>query len=74
MTQMEQIQKRLLPDTDRELADFIALFRAGEMPSSESGMEQHFRIAKQKPSAFYNHGAVLALSFGGTNALSLIHI
>ena len=29
MTQMEQIQKRLLPDTDRELADFIALFRAG---------------------------------------------
>ena len=72
MTQMEQIQKRLLPDTDRELADFIALFRAGEMPSSESGMEQHFRIAKQKPSAFYNHGAVLALSFGGTNAKVMI--
>lgn len=67
MTQMEQIQKRLLPDTDRELADFIALFQSGEMPSSESGMEEHFRVAKQKPAAFYDHGTVLALSFGGTN-------
>ena len=57
---MEQIQKRLLPDTDRELADFYRAVPSGGDAVAESGMEQHFRIVqKQKPSALYNHGAVL---------------
>lgn len=56
-----------MPDTDEELAKFISLFQKGEMPASESGMERHFELAKEKPNAFYNHGVVLALSFGGTN-------
>ena len=65
--QMEELRRRILPDTDEELAKFISLFQKGEMPASESGMERHFELAKEKPNAFYNHGVVLALSFGGTN-------
>ena len=67
MEQMKQLRQRLLPDTNRELNDFLSLFQKGEMPASESGMERHFTIAKQKPQAFCNHSTVLALSFGGTN-------
>lgn len=67
MKQMEELRRRILPDTDEELAKFISLFQKGEMPASESGMERHFELAKEKPNAFCNHGVVLALSFGGTN-------
>ncbi len=67
MESMKQLKNDLLPDTEKELEYFLELFRKGEMPSSESGMEQHFLLAKQKPEEFCSHGTVLALSFGGTN-------
>ncbi len=64
---METLRKRLVPDTYEELAYMIRMFDEGNMPVYPAGMEEHFRVAKQKPEAFRNHSTVLAISLGGTN-------
>lgn len=62
-----ELQKRLIPDLDQELEDFICRFKENRIPSTYSAMEKHFQIAKRKPSSFTGHKRALAISMGGSN-------
>lgn len=61
------LNERLSFYTEKELTSLIRVLQSGDGPVFPSGMTEHFKIAKQKPERFRNHGDVLAISLGGTN-------
>lgn len=59
--------QRLAFDPDHDLAKLVRAFADEQIMLVDTGLAEHFAIAREKRAAFVNHPPVLAMSIGGTN-------
>ena len=62
------LAQRLSCDPAAELRAMIASQKAGTAPQFFADLDVEFRVAKEKPREFLDHGPVLGIAIGGTNA------
>lgn len=66
------LDARLSYNADADLTKLLEHFRAGRVEMFPAGLEQHFRVAKEKPATFRDHESVLAISIGGSNTKAML--
>ncbi|MFP4579385.1 MAG: hypothetical protein ACLFQ6_01540 [Candidatus Sumerlaeia bacterium] len=63
----KKLEERFAFSGDEDLGRLIREFQAGRVAMLPSGLEEHNRIARERPADFENHPPVLAFSVGGSN-------
>ncbi len=61
------LQERLAFDSDRDLAKLIDAYQQEKVIRVDTGLAEHFAVARAKEDRFVNHPPVLAMSIGGSN-------